>query len=297
MSLTWYDLKVYDVSSSVVFDGYMGINGSSLITHAYNKTDLVQDILFVPPGLFIVDSSGDTTDNLFTGSPLYFSHTGTAFYFNILEGLPYTVLSADLSGSTVIQSVTGYDSFDYSGVKLKYSNYWFMVTPSGPPCYNKGTKILCENDQYLAIENLKQGTLVKTFSHGLKKIKYIGKNMLINNQTKWQQSMYKMKKTNMNNLTEDLIVTGWHSVLVDEYTDGQLVKMQEYKIPEQTLDGKKLLVAAVNDEFEQIQDTNVYTYYHLVLEHDGDQDRRYGIYANGVLSETISENDFLKKMM
>jgi len=298
MSLTWYDLKVHDLSDGIVFDGYMSVDSSSsLITEAYKKTDLLQNILFVPPGLFVVDGSGNKANNLFTGSPLYFSQTGTAFYFNILAGLPYTVLSAELQGSTLVQSVTGYDSIDYSGVKLKYSNYSFIVTPSDPPCYNKGTKILCDNDSYVPIEALKEGMLVKTFSHGYKKITHIGKNMLINNPNRWQQCMYKMAKTDTNGLTDDLIVTGWHSVLVNEYTEEQLLQMKQFKVPEQTIDGKKLLIAAVNNQFEKINDTNVYTYYHLVLEHDGNKDQRYGIYANGILSETTSENDFLKKMI
>ena len=88
-----------------------------------------------------------------------------------------------------------------------------------------------------------------------------------------------------------------YAVLVDEYTNEQLLKMKQFNVPEKIVDGKKLLIAAVNNQFEKINDTNVYTYYHLVLEHDGNKDQRYGIYANGILSETTSENDFLKKMI
>ena len=48
-----------------------------------------------------------------------------------------------------------------------------------PICFNQGTKILCCNknlkEEYISIENLKKGDLVKTYKHGYKKIDLIGK--------------------------------------------------------------------------------------------------------------------------
>jgi hypothetical protein len=37
-----------------------------------------------------------------------------------------------------------------------------------------------------------------------------------------------------------------------------------------------------------------YTYYHFYLENDGDKSKKYGIWANGILSETTFESDFVK---
>jgi len=50
------------------------------------------------------------------------------------------------------------------------------------------------------------------------------------------------------------------------------------------------MVAPVSDEFTQITDRNVYAYYNFVVENDGDNNRRYGVYANGFLTETPSKN-------
>ena len=36
-----------------------------------------------------------------------------------------------------------------------------------------------------------------------------------------------------------------------------------------------------------------FTYYHLTVESDGDENKRYGIWANGILSETPSKKQFL----
>jgi hypothetical protein len=58
------------------------------------------------------------------------------------------------------------------------------------------------------------------------------------------------------------------------------------------IDGKSLLLSGVSNEFVKMQDSNIYTYYHLVPENNGN-DERVGIWANGVLTETPSKNQFL----
>jgi hypothetical protein len=35
-----------------------------------------------------------------------------------------------------------------------------------------------------------------------------------------------------------------------------------------------------------MQDTNLYNYYHLLLENNDDEEERFGIWANGILTET-----------
>jgi len=164
------------------------------------------------------------------------------------------------------------------------------------PCFNKGTKILCLNkmmeEQYIPIEDLKKGDLVKSYLHGYRKIDSIGGNKMINNPEHFNLSMYKMEKTLENGLTEDLIVTGGHSILVDdlgEYYAENEVKFKG-KIPK--IDDKFFLLSAVSKDFTQLTDTNEYTYYHLCLENNGNNDERFGIWANGILTETISKNQF-----
>jgi hypothetical protein len=164
------------------------------------------------------------------------------------------------------------------------------------PCFNKGTKILCLNsimeEEYIPIEDLKKGDLVKSYLHGYRKIDSIGNNTMINNPEHFNLSMYKMEKTDSNGLTDDLIVTGGHSILVDdlgEYYSENQVKFKG-KIPK--IDDKIFLLSAVSKDFTQLTDTNEYTYYHLCLENNGNNDERFGIWANGILTETISKNQF-----
>ena len=50
---------------------------------------------------------------------------------------------------------------------------------------------------------------------------------------------------------------------------------------------KYLLLSCVNENAKKINDSNIYTIYHIVLEND-DIYGQYGIYANGILTESMS---------
>ena len=58
------------------------------------------------------------------------------------------------------------------------------------------------------------------------------------------------------------------------------------------IDDKYLLLAGVSTQFKKIKEIIPYIYYHLTLENNGDDDERFGIYANGILTETVSKNQF-----
>ena len=84
--------------------------------------------------------------------------------------------------------------------------------------------------------------------------------------------------------------------MVDELTTDQLLEYKIRKVWKHgtplKIDDKYLLLAAMDDRFQRIEDKELYTYYHIVLENDGDDDQRYGIWANGLLTETISVNQY-----
>lgn len=166
---------------------------------------------------------------------------------------------------------------------------------SDPSCFNAGTKILCLNknleEEYIPIENLRKGDLVKSYKHGYRKIDLIGKNPMINNPEKFNECMYKMEKTEDNGLIEDLIVTGGHSILVDDLGG---LKEENDKIfgSTQMIDDKYLLLSAVSKEFIRLENTHLYTYYHFILENNGNDDERFGVWANGILTETPSKKQF-----
>ena len=57
---------------------------------------------------------------------------------------------------------------------------------------------------------------------------------------------------------------------------------------------KFLLLACFSDKFEKIENNETYNVYHLILESD-DKKEQFGIYANnGILTESMNEEFYLK---
>jgi uncharacterized protein YjbI with pentapeptide repeats len=208
--------------------------------------------------------------------------------------------SADLTGanlaSATLTGVTGFFkgtpinlptgwSIDIDTNTTQYKNY-FVFTPDA--CFNENTEILClkENvEQYVLVQNLKKGDLVKIYSNSsvYKKIVLIGKRQLINNPDVWSKCMFKMG---------DLIVTGGHSILVDELSE---IDKENSDIlnRKDMIDDKRLVWAGLSHLFTKLDNTNTYTYYHFVLENEETEDNTlYGVWANEVLVETIKRKDF-----
>jgi len=239
--------------------------------------------------------NGSFTTKLTNVTNIYYSNG----YFSSIRTSDQTVLITDLSNNYIIPytGLPGAANFVVDELNYIYANYINIIYISSPPfCFNEGTKILCLNteliDEYLAIEHLQEGDFVKTFKHGYRKVIKTISGKLINNPKKWNMCMYKMAKTESNELIEDLIVTGGHSIMVDSITKEQQTKYDEMNLTDFskiTIDGKHLLIACVSEQFVPMPDNGVYTYYHLLLENNNDEEERFWIWANGILTETPNE--------
>jgi hypothetical protein len=216
-----------------------------------------------------------------------------------VTSLPASSTTYNITGLTYSQLNSAYIMSQNQINNVTQSN---VVTFSTPACFNKGTQILCYDEAtneelYKPIEELCKGQLVKTYKHGYRKIDLIGEGKFINDPNIFHNCMYKLPKTN--GMMDDLIITGYHSILVDDLDD----YLNEEEIAQtkllfggefQKIDNKYLLLASVSNLFTQIKDNNLYTYYHFILEGDGNDDDRYGVYANGILSETPTKEIFVK---
>jgi len=171
------------------------------------------------------------------------------------------------------------------------------LTTTGEACFVKNTKILCyidDKEVYLPIEDLKVGTLVKTYRYGYKKIIIKGHALMQNTVLYNRKKIYAMYKNEKNNLNEDLYVTGGHSLLVDNLTEDEIQNTYKYWKKLLKIEDKYLIMACVNNNFVQIDDNNIYDIYQIVLENDNYKNN-YGIYANGVLTESLSEHTFNRR--
>ena len=157
-------------------------------------------------------------------------------------------------------------------------------------CYAIGTKLLCLasnlEDVYMPIEQLSTNSIVKTYKHGYRKVKYLHSGVVFNDPDVWCHCMYRLPKTDT--MIDDLIVTGGHSILTTELTPTeQLRQAILWNNEEYFIDDKILLLASASDKFQKIEEKKFFKYYHLTLENSDLEFRRFGIYANGVLSETM----------
>ena len=261
------------------------------------------------------DTSSVTTMNNMFGQVYNFNQnigtwniTNVSDMTNMLEntGINITNYDAILNGwssgslqSGVTLGATGlfYDSIGQVGRNVLIGPYnWVILgdtflAPQPPICYNKGTKILCvvnEIEVYRLIEELQPGDLVKTYLHGNLPIELIKSNKMVNNPDKWADCMYSLPSDGFN----DLIVTGGHSILkrmVNDLDSGEWVNCHRFS----KIDKLFLHRAAFCKDFKKLTDTNIYTYYHLSLKGRNER-QRYGIWANGVLSESTFKSEMNK---
>jgi len=162
------------------------------------------------------------------------------------------------------------------------------------PCFNENTNILT-NKGYIPIQNLKTGDYVLTYKHGYKKIELIGTNKFINNPNDPNNCMYKMEKTPENDLLDDLILTGGHSILIDDIQNyGEIQgKLNIFENGIAKVEDKYMVLCYLHKNFTKIENSNIFTYYHFVLENEDDNDKFFGVWANGQLTETMSKKRFL----
>ena len=215
--------------------------------------------------------------------------TGSLITFSLkLQGIGVTMqtLSVSPSHSITFTNITRSIVGNYTVGVTDFTAY--NVTASAQltiTCFCKGTGILCitDKEEYIKVEDLKINTLVKTYKNESKKIVSIYKT-IYKNDTSYHQIC---KISNYKNQTNDLYLTGGHSILVDELSETEKSKTLEYWNEYKKINDKYLLLSCVNDNIVKIDDEDDYEVYHIVLDND-DELGQYGIYANGILTESMS---------
>jgi hypothetical protein len=115
-------------------------------------------------------------------------------------------------------------------------------------------------------------------------------------------NLYRLSRSNNNQLFEDLYITGSHAMLYDNISEKEEDAMNNLletynnkfniKISKK-IDGKYKLIAYYDKTFVEIRQNINVNIYHLVLENEH-KFVNYGIYANGALTETIDEISLLR---
>ena len=175
--------------------------------------------------------------------------------------------------------------------------YYYMY-PS-IPCFLEGSTILCQVDgveKYVPLEQLKEGTLVKTSLDGYKPIVLLGKETIQNSgdDERTENRLYKCSTSEYPELKDDLYITGGHSILEFPITEQQKEDTIKHLGELFVTDNKYRLMACLDERAQPWNSKGTYTVWHFALEHN-DELMNYGVYANGGLLVESCSIHFLKK--
>ena len=172
--------------------------------------------------------------------------------------------------------------------------YNYSVKYSDTMCFNENTKILCfieDKEVYVPIQEIRKGTLVKTHQSGYVPVNMIGKTQIYNesNSLREKNKLFKCTTEKYRELSEDLIITGSHSILVDYITDQQRELSKIITGDIYVTENKYRLIAMLDERAEPLEEEGIFQIWHFALDNNNDY-MNYGVYANGgLLVETASK--------
>jgi hypothetical protein len=253
-------------------------------------------------------------DNLAADGDYHIYPEFAMYYFSTqADALNNTNVLQTEFGDTNVQSVNGITSWKiavtadsgtadtslvYNVASKLNNNGNYYLYPS-VICFLEGSKILCNVnsvDTYLPVEELRKGSLVKTKLNGYKAVELICKSTIQNpgNDDRIEDRLYKCSPAKYPDLTEDLYITGAHSILVPTITDEQREQINKFSGRVFVTDRMYRLPAWIDSKSEAWNSEGQYTVWHFALENVL-VNTHYGVYANGLLVESCSIHSMKNK--
>ena len=218
-----------------------------------------------------------------------------------------TIVNYDLSGNTIqtlTNPTTANQCCGLTIASIKNTTYLFSIDSNIYSyylstllvCFKEGTRILTSKG-YVPIEQLRKGDFVETLLDGFVPVAMIGKKEIDHpvSEERIKNQLYRCSQAQYPELTEDLILTGCHSILVDQYAnEKERNRTIEVNGDTYVTDRKYRLPACADERASVYEVPGKHTIYHVALENE-DYFMNYGIYANGLLVESCSKR-FLKEI-
>lgn len=161
-------------------------------------------------------------------------------------------------------------------------------------CFKEDTKILTynsflEKEEYVPIQNIKTGTLIKTLKSGYVPVNTIANGKLLNfdNDDRIGKRMYKCTSDKYPELFEDLYISGYHCILVKKLTAEQRSKCIKVQRKILFTEDMYRLPACADERAEPHRQQGLINIWHIALDNK-DKKQNYGIYANRLLVESCS---------
>jgi hypothetical protein len=158
------------------------------------------------------------------------------------------------------------------------------------PCFLEGTKILTLKGEYVPVETLRRGDLVKTSTSGYKAVSLIGRAVLNRpaSDPEAKNRLFRYTQHTCPELFEDLCVTGEHCALVNHLSAEKLAEVKEHMGDIYVTEGDYRIPACLDERAMPYSSDAPATIWHFALEHP-DIYSNYGVFANGLLVESASQ--------
>jgi adhesin/invasin len=306
---TSYNDTGLTVNTQYTYGFYNGnSNGTSVLLMNYSETPLTttiytQDLL--PPVTYDVYVS--TYKNTAITIHLEATDPQTSALSYTYEAPNKGILTGSGPDVLYTPTSTGADSFTYYATNVydlssNPSTVYIDINHSNPPCFKEGSRILCfnpqeEKEEYIPIETIRKGTLVKTIKHGYVKVDMIGKSTIYNSgdSERITNRLFVCAQDQYPELFEELVLTGYHAILVDRFKDvEERARTRELLKYNYMTDGKYRLPACIDARAKPYEIEGEFTIWHVALENE-DYFMNYGIYANGLIVESCSKR-YLKEL-
>jgi hypothetical protein len=272
-------------------------------------------ILDIPYKLIFVDNSiYNNSETYIAGSPINPNISQTFGTFEIINSSVVAVqnetfgtinspsgiintngnLATEQNINTLVYKIGAYE-YQSTVYEKTYLFTTFSSNINGV-CLLGFNKILCENLVYTKIQDLKVGDKVQT-ECGFIAIKYVYKSKIYHkkNMNRVKDQLYILQKKDYPELIEDIILTGGHPILVDEYPIEVELKHQKVwpNSNNRKLKNKFRFLTFLNDKANVYEYEGLYDIYNVVLENN-DKNQNYMIYVNGIQTESLAESIYEK---
>jgi hypothetical protein len=133
------------------------------------------------------------------------------------------------------------------------------------PCFKEDSKILTING-YVPIQDLRKGDLVKTINNGFLPIDMIGYSEIYNPicEERIPDKLYLCCQDEYPEIFEDLIITGRHSILVDNFEEEQLENTIQICGDVYVTNNKYRLPACVDSRAKSYEKEGNFKIYHMI---------------------------------
>lgn len=254
-------------------------------------------------GDFLYSVSAPTSSN-YQLNTFYPTHADNAVLV-AGSGNTYVALATNNDGNNIIIAQNNFPEIPpYSitnGAVVFYSvtNKYTPGQSGSVPCFKDDSKILCFKEgceQYVKVQDIRKGDLVKTLKHGYVPVNMIGTTKLYNSgdMLRGPNRLYICSVDKYPELIEDLVITGFHSILEDNISEKQKEETIELVGNIMITDNKYRLMACLDERATPYLEEGIFNIWHIALDNN-DYYMNYGIYANGLLVETCSKR-YLKEL-